>query len=288
MQHGRCEEAEHPRHLGRRHRDHEPELLQRRVDGLPHPEHRPDRRRGDAVHRLLRRAELHRRPRVVHHRPERVPHRPEQGRRARRRRRPAGRGPDDRRAAEAARLRDRAVRQEPSRRPQQVPADRARLRRVLRQPLPPQRRGGARAAGLPEGGRTSRASTSSLHPRGVIHSWATDDGRRRPRTAKYGPRRQAADRGHRPAHQEADGDDRRRDRRSRDRLHRAPARGRHAVLPVDEHHPHAPAHAHQAGEPRPGRALAVAVPRHDDRPRQERRRSCSTRSTSSASPTTRS
>ena len=63
-------------------------------------------------------------------------------------RRPAGRGPDDRRAAEAARLRHRAVRQEPPRRPEQVPADRARLRRVLRQPLPPERGGGAGAAEL--------------------------------------------------------------------------------------------------------------------------------------------
>ena len=60
--------------------------------------------------------------------------------------------PDDRRAAQAARLRHRAVRQEPPRRPQQVPADGPRLRRVLRQPLPPQRRGGAGTAGLPDDG----------------------------------------------------------------------------------------------------------------------------------------
>ena len=40
-------------------------------------------RRGHALHRLLRRAELHRRPVVVHHRPERVPHRAVQGRDAR-------------------------------------------------------------------------------------------------------------------------------------------------------------------------------------------------------------
>ena len=46
------------------------------------------------------------------------------------------------------RLRDRAVRQEPCRRPQPVAADGQRLRRVLRQPLPPERRGGAGAAGL--------------------------------------------------------------------------------------------------------------------------------------------
>ena len=55
---------------------------------------------------------------------------------------PVGRGPDDRRAAQAARLRHRPVRQEPSRRSEQVPADGARVRRVLRQPLPPQRRRG--------------------------------------------------------------------------------------------------------------------------------------------------
>ena len=80
-----------------------------------------------------------------------LPHGSEQGRDAGRRRRAAGRGPDDRRAAQAARLRDGAVRQEPPRRPERVPADRARLRRVLRQPLPPERRGGAGAAELPAG-----------------------------------------------------------------------------------------------------------------------------------------
>ena len=35
----------------------------------------------------------------------------------------------------------RPVRQEPSRRPRRIPADRPRLRRVLRQPLSPERRG---------------------------------------------------------------------------------------------------------------------------------------------------
>ena len=65
----------------------------------------------------------------------------------------AARRPDDRRPAEAARLRHRPVRQEPPRRPRRVPADRARLRRVLRQPLPPERRGGAGEPGLSEGSR---------------------------------------------------------------------------------------------------------------------------------------
>ena len=36
-------ETEHPRHLGRRHRNHEPQLLQRRADGISHAEHRSHR-----------------------------------------------------------------------------------------------------------------------------------------------------------------------------------------------------------------------------------------------------
>ena len=61
------------------------------------------------------------------------------------RRRPVRRG-----SSEAARLRHRAVRQEPSRRPQRVSADRTRLRRIFRQSLPSQRRGGAAKSGLPQ------------------------------------------------------------------------------------------------------------------------------------------
>ena len=58
-------------------------------------------------------------------------------------------------------------------------------------------------------------------PRGVIHSWATEEDDD-DRGAALRPRRQAADRGHRPADEEADGDDRRRGARARARLHRAP------------------------------------------------------------------
>ena len=134
--------------LGRRHRHQQPELLQRRLDGLPHAQHRPHRQRGDAIHRLVRRAKLHCRPRGVHQWTKRLSHRHEQGRRARCRHRLGRRGPDDRRAAQATRLRHRPVRQEPLRRQEQAPADRARLRRVLRQPLSPQRRRGTRAVRL--------------------------------------------------------------------------------------------------------------------------------------------
>ena len=41
-------------------------------DGLPHAEHRPHRQGRHDVHRLLRRAKLHRRPGLVHHRPARL------------------------------------------------------------------------------------------------------------------------------------------------------------------------------------------------------------------------
>ena len=71
---------------------------------------------------------------------------------------PVGQGPDARRTPQAPRLRDRPVRQEPSRRPQRIPADRARLRRVLRQSLSPQRRGRAGKSRLSEGIRRIRTS----------------------------------------------------------------------------------------------------------------------------------
>ena len=151
--------------------------------------------RGRRLHRLLRPAELHRRPRRLHHRAEPAAHRPHQGRGCPARTSGCTGGPDDRRAAQAARLRDRPVRQEPPGRPGRVPADDARLRRVLRQPLPPERRGGARAPGLPEGPRVPEAVRAAR------------------RAPLLGRRQAGRSRGHRSAHEEADGDDRRRGRR---------------------------------------------------------------------------
>ena len=145
------QEAQHPGHLGRRHRLVQHQRLQPRRDGLPDAEHRPDRARGRAVHRLVRAAELHRRAGGVHHRPVAGAHRPDQGRAAGRRSRPQGGGPDHRRAAQEPRLHDRPVRQEPPRRSRRAHADQPRLRRVLRQPVPPERRGGAGESRLPAG-----------------------------------------------------------------------------------------------------------------------------------------
>ena len=174
---------------------------------------------------------------------------------------------DDRRAAEAARLRDRAVRQEPPRRPEQVPADGARLRRVLRQPLPPERGGGAGAAELAAAPTTSRNFSERFGPRGVIHSWATDedDDTEEPRFGRVGKQR-IEDTGPLTKKRMETIDDEMLEHGHR--LHRAPARRRHAVLRLDQHDPHALPHAPEAGERRPGGPLAVALPRHDDRPRQ--------------------
>ena len=63
---------------------------------------------------------------------------------------PGGR-PDHRGIIEAAGLRNRPVRQEPSGRQRRVPPDEAWLRRVLWQPLSPQCRGRARGSGLSQG-----------------------------------------------------------------------------------------------------------------------------------------
>ena len=242
-------EAEHPRHHGRRHRLLEHLRLQPRPDGLSHPEHRPAGRGGRALHRLLRPAVLHRRPRRLHHRPEPDAHRAPEGRAARRARGPAGRGPDDRRPPEAARLHDRPVRQEPPRRPQRVPADGARLRRVLRQPLPPQRRGRAGASGLSEGHRVPRDLRAARGD--ALPGHQRGDARRRPALRGLG---QADLRGHRPARHQAHGDGGRGVPRRHPRLHRPGARGEEAVLRLVQPQPHAhldPAEAGVAGRDRP-------------------------------------
>jgi len=94
----------------------EHQRLQPRPDGLPHPNidrHRQRRRDPD---RLLRPAILHRRPRCVYHRPEPDAHRLTQSRAPGGERGVVGEGSHTRRSAQTARLHDRTIRQEPSRR----------------------------------------------------------------------------------------------------------------------------------------------------------------------------
>ena len=113
-------------------------------------------------------------------------------------------------------------------------------------------------------------------PRGVIHSWATDtdDATEQPRWGRVGKQR-IEDTGALTRKRMETIDDE--TTAACQGLHQAAARSRHAVLRVDEHHAHALHHPHQAGEHRSGGAVAVAVPRHNDRPRQERRRAAEPR-----------
>ena len=98
------------------------------------------------------------------------------------------------------------------------------------------------------------------------HRQGRQDGR-----ATLGQGRQAENPGHRPADQEAHGNLRRRIRRRRKGFHQAPERRRQAILRMAEYHAHARVHAYQEEKPWTGRALAVALSRHHDRSRQERR-----------------
>ena len=69
----------------------------------------------------------------------------------------------------------------------EYPADRPRLRRVLRQPLSPERRGRAGDARLPDA-KDFPNFRKTFGPRGVMHCWATDtdDPTEEPRWGRVG------------------------------------------------------------------------------------------------------
>ena len=201
-------------------------------------------------------------PLVVHHRPERVPHRPEQGRRARA-------------PTSACRPRTRRSRSCSSRSATR-PGSSARTTSAT---------GTSSCRRCTASTSSSATSTTStprrsrsipnyppaedfpnfnerFGPRGVLHCWATDEDDRHERPA-LGPRRQAADRGHRAADQEADGDERRRvRRRARSTSSSRQSSRRHAVLLLGQHDAHALPHAHQAARAS-GQAGRWQSPYHD-------------------------
>ena len=119
--------------------------------------------------------------------------------------------------------------------------------------------------------RTSPSSRKKFGPRGVLHCWATDkdDPTEQPRWGRVG-KQKIEDTGPLTKKRMETCDDEF-VAAAKDFIKRQHEAGKPFFVLV-QHHAHAPAHAHQAGEPRPGRPLAVALPRHDDRPRQERRR----------------
>ena len=165
----------------------------------------------------------------------------------------AAEDPDDRRTAQAARLCDRPVRQEPLRRHEQTPADRARLRRVLRQPLSPQRRRGARAVRLPAQGPVPQAPRLRAAARRA-EVQGHRRGLQRTRRSEVRSGRQAGHRGHRAARPPSGW-------RPSTTTPPTPAsttssastRPARPFFVWMQHHPHAPLHPHQAGEPWTGR-----------------------------------
>ena len=91
-----------------------------------------------------------------------------------------------------------------------------------------------------------------------------------PPSIPLGACRQAEDRGHRPADQEAHGDVRHRVRGGGARLHQTSPRGRAALLCLVQHHLDALPRPPAGACPRPGRALAVLLPRRHGGTRQAR------------------
>ena len=165
-----------------------------------------------------------------------------------------GQGPDAWRVAEAAGLCRRPIRQEPPRRSQRVSADSPWLRRVLRQPLPPQCRGGAGEPRLSEEPRVPRQVRPARRA-----EMQGDRSRRSDGGSALRPRRQADHRRHRSAHAQAHGNGGRGVPRQLARLHRPAAQGGHAVLLLVQRDPHAHLHAPQAGS-RKARPASASSP----------------------------
>ena len=151
-------EAQHHVHHGRRHRLDAGRALSPRPLARGNAQHRPNRARRRPVHGLLRHAELHLGPQRLLHRYVSAAHRHDPASTARQPDLSQARHADGRQVPARSRLHDRAVRQEPSRRPHRGLADRPRLPGILRLPLPSRRDGAGELPGHQQGQRTPRRS----------------------------------------------------------------------------------------------------------------------------------
>ena len=214
-------QTQHRHHLGRRHRPVEHQLLHDGLMGYRTPNIDRIAKEGMMLHRLLRRAELHRRPGVVHHRPAACCR--------------TGLTKVGLPGATSAGP-PRKTRPSPScsSRSATPPASSARTTSATATSScrPCTASTSSTATSTTSTPRKSRSSPTIRRTRPSAHEVrparrARLQGHRRGRpdrrpAVRQG--RQADDQGHRPADQEADGDDRRRHRRPRRRLHQAAAR----------------------------------------------------------------
>ena len=218
----------------------------------------------------LRRAVLHRRALVVHHRAERLSHRPFEGRHSRRAGRHVREARHHRRAAQGAGLRHRPVRQEPPRRPEPAccrPTTASTSSSATSTTSTPKK---SRRWTTIRRRRTSRTSARTSDRAACIHSWATDkdDPTEMPRWGKVG-KQKIEDTGPLNKKRMETCDDEF-VAAATDFIKRQNKAGKPFFVWLNTTHMHLFTHT-KTEEPRPGRALAVALPRHDDRPRQERR-----------------
>ena len=205
-----------------------------------------------------------------------------QGRSSRLTDRPRGRRSDDRGAPQAARVCDRTVREEPPRRSEPVPADRARLRRVLRQPLSPQRRGRSRGSRLPEGPQVQ----GEVRPARRAALLGDGHGRSRPSSpagdGSASRRSRIPGRSTRKRMETCDDEF---VAAAKDFIKRQHEAGKPFFCWLNTTHMHLRTHTKPTSLGQAGRQ-PVPLPRHHDRPRQERGRDAGLPRSSSGSPRT--
>ncbi len=254
--------------------------LQPRHHGLPHAQHRPHRQGRRDLHRFLRPAELHRRPRRLHHRAVADPHRPDQGRHARRHARAQRRGSD--RSPQFLKNLGYATGQFGKNhlgdRNEHLPTVHGfdeffgNLYHLNAEEEP-------EYADYPK----DPAFRKKFGPRGVLKCKATDkDDATVDRAIRQG--RQAGDREHRPADPQAHGDGRRGVPRRRARFHGPQDQGRRPVVLLLQPDAHARLHAPEAVVGRQDRTRSLSRTAWSSSTATSA--SCSTSSMSSASPTT--
>ena len=240
--------------------------------GYRHAQHRPPRQGRHDVHRFVRRAIVHGGPLVLHHRAERLPHRPVQGRHSRRADRHEREDRHDRRRCS----RTRATR----------PGSSARTTSAISTTCcrPTTASTSSSATSITSTPRKSRRCTTTIRRKdfpelqqehsgraGSIHSWATDkdDPTEQPRWGKVG-KQKIEDTGPLTTKRMETCDDEF-VAAAKDFIKRQNKAGKPFFVWLNITHMHLFTHTKKESLGQAGRWQSP-VSRHDDRPRQERRR----------------